>query len=104
MKEAETIYELDLGKLDFSLAIADITQSQAHFHKLTTEIYVVLDGSLEIQIQKPDYTVTLKTGDIFRIDPATIHSARSLTDQSAKVLAICFPAWTAEDHYSVQEP
>lgn len=94
----ETIYEM-IGAQDglgWSLAIADIIQSEPHFHRHTLETYTVVEGDLEVNLEGRFYL--LHPGDSMLIPLLSVHSARSLTDQPARILVSCIPGWTAEDH------
>lgn len=96
----EVIYELIDG-LDWSLAIADITNSLPHFHRHTLETYTVVTGVLEVTVDNERYI--LNAGDVFVIPLYAVHSAKSLTNEPARILVSCLPGWTAEDHNLVNE-
>lgn len=94
----ETIYEL-IGtdkNLGYSCAIADIIESQPHYHKHTAEAYVMLAGIAEVTIN--DVQHVLYPGDVLAIPLNGVHFVRSLTNQPARILVSCVPGWTAEDH------
>ena len=99
----ETIYEIITKEdgLSFGLAIADIMQSEAHRHDSITEIYSVLEGEIELAVN--GHTKILVCGDSDTIRPGTIHSARSLTDQQARVSVISIPPWNPGDHHLVKQ-
>jgi mannose-6-phosphate isomerase-like protein (cupin superfamily) len=77
---AEIVYEITTYKngLPFGIAIADIQQSEPHFHKITMEIYSVVQGNLEVRLSSERHV--LHTGDVIKISPGVIHSAKSLGD------------------------
>ena len=45
-----------------------------HFHEKGTEIYIVIDGSMTIEIQGIDYS--LHGGDMIVVNPGTIHEVK----------------------------
>lgn len=93
----ETIYEL-IGARDglgFSFAIADVTQSAAHFHRNLLESYMVIAGQLDVSID--GITSVLQPGDSIFIPRGAIHVAKSLTDEPARLLVPCVPGWVFED-------
>jgi len=94
----ETIYEMVATQegLGFSVAIADIVQSEPHYHVYTIETYVVLSGVLEVMID--DQPTILHPGDALTVPLLAIHSAKSLTQEPARIMATCVPGWTQEDH------
>lgn len=94
----EIIYEL-IGTQDglgWSFAIADILESKPHFHKHTLETYTIVTGILEVYVGDASYV--LYPGDVFVIPLNTLHWAKSLTQQPARLLVSCVPGWTPEDH------
>lgn len=99
----ECIYELctrDDG-LGWNAVIADIEESVPHFNKITTEIYTVLNGTIEVFIDDQSYV--LNPGDVIAIPLNAVHWGRSLTDKPARIMCTCVPAWSPEDHYVVQK-
>ena len=49
---AEIVYEVTTIKsgLPFGIAIADIQQSEPHYHEVTIETYTVVQGDLEVSL------------------------------------------------------
>ena len=45
-----------------------------HYHKQGTEIYMVLDGNMVIDIQGDDYS--LSSGDMIVVNPGTVHEVK----------------------------
>jgi len=97
--EAEIVYEVttQANGLPFGIAIADIRQSVPHFHKHTTETYTVVQGDLEVRLDGEKYR--LDPGDVIKISPGVIHSARSLGGAPARITVTCIPEWSQEDHH-----
>lgn len=81
----------DLGTMD--IARIRVGDTRAHFHRKSTEIYYVLKGSLEVQLDGK--SVSMKTGDLLIIMPNTRHRAISM--DNAEILAMCSPPWTEND-------
>lgn len=99
----ETIYEL-VGTnegLGWSLAIADIIESEPHYHHFTSETYTLVTGILEVSIDGAKHV--MHPGDVLVIPLDTVHSAKSLNEQPARVLVSCVPGWTQEDHILVNQ-
>jgi mannose-6-phosphate isomerase-like protein (cupin superfamily) len=98
-KDGEVIYELPRSQDDpFSLAVADIVASDRHYHRQTTEIYVVLEGTAEIVIGDNPPTV-IQPGSATTILPGTAHYVRATAELPVRLLAVSIPAWTETDHY-----
>lgn len=95
----ECVYELFTRHdgLGWNAIIADIAESIPHFHKRTTEVYTVLNGTLEVFID--DQSHVLNAGDVIVIPLNSVHRARSLTDKPARIMCTCVPAWAPDDHY-----
>jgi mannose-6-phosphate isomerase-like protein (cupin superfamily) len=96
---AEIVYELftPADGLPFSIAIADIQQSEAHFHKLTTETYTVVQGAIELSLD--DERIVLRSGDTVKIMPGVIHSARSLDKTPARITVTTVPRFSEDDYF-----
>jgi mannose-6-phosphate isomerase-like protein (cupin superfamily) len=96
---AEIVYEVttQANRLPFGIAFADIKQSVSHFHKRTTETYTVVQGDLEVRLDGEKYT--LGPGDVIKISPGAIHSARSLGETPARITVTSIPEWSSEDYH-----
>jgi quercetin dioxygenase-like cupin family protein len=99
---AEVVYEVTTLKnaLPFGIAVADIEQSEPHFHKVTTETYTVVQGHLEVSLDGEQHL--LHPGDVIKILPDVTHSARSLDETPARITVTTIPEWTQEDYYPVK--
>jgi mannose-6-phosphate isomerase-like protein (cupin superfamily) len=97
---AETVYEITTQRnnLPFGIAIADIEQSVPHFHRATIETYTIVQGAVELTLD--DRRITLEVGDMARIDPFIVHSARSLGPEAARLTVTCIPEWSADDYHA----
>ena len=97
----EIVYEVKMAgeDLPFSIAIADIQQSQPHYHNHTIETYTVVQGDIEVRLN--DERRALRPGEIVLIEPGTVHSARTLGDMPARVVVVCVPEWQPEDYHPV---
>ena len=78
------------------LAVAVIDKSEPHYHNQTTETYEVLKGDLILV--KDDQNYPLKPGDVFVINPKSVHYAIG-NETWVKVYAE--PAWSPDDHILV---
>jgi mannose-6-phosphate isomerase-like protein (cupin superfamily) len=99
---AEVVYELTTARdgLPFGIAIADIEQSQPHVHRVTTETYTVVQGSIELALD--DERLALHVGDVALIRPGVIHSARSIGDgHAARITVTTIPEFSPDDYVPV---
>src|SRR5262245_13545324 len=96
---AETVYEIitSANGLSFSIDIADILESTPLFHMLTSEIYTVVQGTLEVSLDLNKYL--LSPGDVIKILPNVIHSARSLGDEPARITVTTIPEFSPDDYF-----
>ena len=79
---------------EYSIAAAIIEESAPHHHKVTTEMYQVLDGLLDLHIGSR--VVRLARGQTEVIQSGVTHWAEST--QQAWVRVTSRPGWTKEDH------
>jgi quercetin dioxygenase-like cupin family protein len=95
---AEIVYEMTTHQHDlpFEIAIADVQQSDPHFHKVTMETYTVVQGDLEVRLDAESHL--LHPGDVIRIAPSVIHSAKSLRDTPARITVTTIPAFSMNDY------
>ena len=101
--EAETVYEVTTAQdgLPFGIAIADIKQSQPHVHRVTTETYTVVQGSIELALD--DERIALHVGEVAVIHPGVVHSARSIgDDHAARITVTTIPEFSSDDYFPVQ--
>lgn len=96
---SETVYEVTTQEtgLLFGIAIADIKQSASHYHKETIETYTVVQGDLEVTLDGGRHL--LHPGDVIRIQPGVVHSARSFSDKPARLVVICVPEFSVDDYF-----
>jgi len=95
----ETVYEIITAEngLGWGLAIADIEESELHVHKKVKEIYVVLEGALEITLD--GHRGRFKPGTCIEIFSGVKHKARSLRKERARVGVFSIPPWISKDHF-----
>lgn len=89
-------YNHDEGHPDWSLAVAVIDRSAPHYHKVMTEIYRILRGSLTLHVN--DEVVILNEGDEYTVVPGTVHWAQG---DATWVEVECRPAYSQSDHILV---
>lgn len=96
----EIIVEIEPTKdhSERSLALAVVGKSKPHFHKISTEIYEVIKGTLTLYIDGKKYL--LKQGEKMTILPAQVHSAEG---NEVWFLTHSTPGWTFEDHIVLSE-
>ena len=100
--EAETVYEITTARddLPFGIAIADIEQSQPHVHRVTTETYTVVQGSIELALD--DERTVIGVGEVAVIRPGVVHSARSIgDDHAARITVTTIPEFSSDDYFPV---
>ncbi|HLD85416.1 MAG TPA: cupin domain-containing protein [archaeon] len=72
-----------------------IDSTKKHYHKTLTEIYYVLKGSIEVELDgKREH---LNEGQMVMIYPNTHHKAWKTSEENAEILVVCLPPWAKED-------
>src|SRR5262245_46129006 len=87
------------GARNQSLAEAELAAGQAtnrHYHAETEEIYVVVEGSGEMEVDGERRAVGL--GDAILIPPGAWHQITA-EDGPLRILCCCAPAYSDEDTY-----
>jgi mannose-6-phosphate isomerase-like protein (cupin superfamily) len=87
-----------------SHSLADITlppgtKVEAHFHKMSDEVYWVIEGAGEVLLE--DLWHPVEAGSIVTIPVGTIHAVKSAPSTPLKMAVTCCPAWVPEDTYPV---
>ena len=102
-RAAEIVYEVTTqqSSLPFGIAIADIQQSEAHFHKVTWETYTVVQGNLEVYLDGERHV--LHPGDVIKIPLWVVHFAKSLDETPARITVTTIPEFSPEDYYLATE-
>ncbi len=81
-----------------SLAEASLlagVQTERHYHKLSEEIYFILDGEALMEIN--GITQRVKLNDAILIPASAWHQITAITD--TRFLCCCAPAYSHEDTY-----
>ena len=96
------VYEVTTQEnaLPFGIAMADIREVEPHFHKVTVEIYIVVQGNLEVSLNSERHI--LRPGDMIKILPHVIHAARSLDETPARITVTTIPEFSQEDYYPAE--
>lgn len=81
---------------DYSVAIAAIKESKAHFHNIATETYELIKGSVELFIDGKG--CVLRVGEKVTILPSQTHYA---VGNFGLVKVSSRPGWTVDDHIIV---
>ena len=98
-KDGSTIRELHHTQVQ-SLAEATLEPGQAterHQHRLTEEIYFVLEGSGDMEVDGEHRRVAV--GDAVLIPPGAWHTLRNDGTSELVILCCCAPAYSHEDTY-----
>ncbi|MEI8104629.1 MAG: cupin domain-containing protein [Actinomycetes bacterium] len=96
-KDGSTIRELHHTALQ-SLAEASLpagTTTQRHYHRLTEEIYFLLEGEADMEIDGVRRAVG--PGEAILIPPGAWHAVAAATD--LRFLCACSPAYAHDDTY-----
>ena len=75
----------------------DIDGAQAHFHKVATELYYVLEGAGTVTLDGIAHDV--RKGSLVHIPPGVAHAATG----KMRVLVVGIPDIAADDYYPVAE-
>lgn len=81
----------------WSIAILDIHQAPAHYHKIGYEHFVVLNGELSIELDDKHYS--LSSGQSVHIPPGIIHRLKSAKETAVRVLCVNFPTFNPNDFF-----
>ena len=78
-----------------SFHITSIREAVRHYHRNTTEVYYILEGSGKMELQ--DDWVDLEPGTMIWIEPGTRH--RVISEAGLKTIVVAIPAFHAEDEW-----
>lgn len=86
---------------DMDMVYVTITDStKKHFHKKITEVYYVLNGSIDIEIDgKIEH---LEKDQMIMIFPNTNHKVWKTSGDDAEILVVCCPPWSEEDEILIE--
>ena len=79
-----------------SLHVPLIFDSVKHHHRIMTEIYYVLEGIGEMELNSE--TVAVKPGSVIYIEPGVRHKLKSAG--GVKTIVFSVPAFLVEDEYT----
>jgi mannose-6-phosphate isomerase-like protein (cupin superfamily) len=88
------------GAAEQSLAEATLAPGQAttrHHHARTEEIYVILEGRGEMEVE--DDRRTVGPGDAILIPPGARHQIRAAGEGELRLLCCCAPPYSDEDTF-----
>lgn len=81
-----------------SLHVVNVTDdARTHYHKRLTEIYYILEGSGQMELDGDLYAV--QAGDSILIKPGCRHRAIPKAGSTLKVLNVPIPAFDASDEW-----
>jgi len=75
--------------------------SPSHYHQELEETYYILSGVGTMTINGQEFD--LQPGQALLIEPGDVHQICNHEDEDLVFLAVCAPAWSAEDHFEVNE-
>lgn len=95
------LFGLSTGGVEHqSLAEATLAPGQAtqrHYHRVSEEIYFVLDGEGELELDGERQRVD--AGDAIAIPPGAWHELRAEGDRPLRILCCCAPPYRHEDTF-----
>jgi len=98
-KDGSTIRELHRSEVQ-SLAEATLEPEQSterHYHRRSEEIYVVVKGSGELEVDGE--TRTVRPGDAVLIPPGAWHTLANTGTSELRILCCCAPPYAHDDTY-----
>jgi mannose-6-phosphate isomerase-like protein (cupin superfamily) len=81
--------------LGCSFHVTEIRDSLRHFHRKTAEVYYVLDGTGEMELN--DEVVAIEPGTLVTIEPGTRH--RLMSPGGVRTIVVGVPAFDPDDEY-----
>jgi quercetin dioxygenase-like cupin family protein len=84
----------------WSVALLDIKDSPKHFHQIEMEQFVVVNGTLDIEVEEKQHII--KAGESILVEPKKIHRLKSASTNSVRVLCFSFPAFNPADMHCIQ--
>lgn len=97
------VYELIPGsetEKKWSTALLEIQDSPKHFHRIERELFIVVNGELDIEINGIHHM--LAAGEFIEISPGNIHHLKSATKKPVQVLCFNFPAFDPADMHCIE--
>ena len=70
-----------------------------HYHKISEETYYILNGEGWMRIDQKEFS--LPSGQACLVEPGEKHQIFNRGEVDLEFLAVCAPAWVAEDSYEV---
>jgi mannose-6-phosphate isomerase-like protein (cupin superfamily) len=80
------------------LHITTLCNAEKHYHRRTTEVYYVLEGEGEVELDEQRYAVV--PGHVVYIPPGTCHRAIG----HLRCLIVCTPPFDPEDEFAAPAP
>ncbi len=71
--------------------------SHVHYHKISEETYYILSGHARLVVDGHDRLIT--SGQACLIKPGQVHQIFNTGEGDLEFLAVCAPAWYAQDSY-----
>ncbi|HJZ94113.1 MAG TPA: cupin domain-containing protein [Gemmataceae bacterium] len=81
--------------LGCSFHITAITDSTRHYHRKSAEVYYILEGSGQMELDGEAVTIT--PGTVITIPPGTRH--RLTSERGVRTIVFGVPAFDADDEY-----
>jgi len=74
-------------------------KSVPHYHKISTESYIILSGTAALHIDQQQ--ATLEPGEAVLMSPHELHQISNLTNSDVVFIAVCVPAWQPDDSFEI---
>ncbi len=84
----------------FGYAVADIERSREHYHRVTLEVYTLIEGRAAVHLGN-ETVVLSRRGDNVTVPVGVHHWVETLSASPARIGVHTFPAWTQEDQILV---
>lgn len=89
----------DATQQRWSTALVNIHDSPRHFHRIEVELFFVVNGTLEIEINGAPRI--LNAGEHITIYPGMVHRLTSASKEPVHVLCFNFPSFDPNDHHLI---
>lgn len=81
----------------WSTALLEIQSSPKHYHLKGSEMFIVVNGELAIQVDEKWHH--LSPGQFINIPPTKTHFLKSATNKPVRIMCVNFPAFDPQDFY-----
>ena len=96
--EEEKIHQIITDKDGYAWGLASVKLRECprHYHEKTTEVYVIVGGTIKLELD--GRVSTLGVGDHVSIKPPLVHKV--FDGQDAHMMVFSFPPFTQQDYFN----